>query len=256
VRELLQREVFEPAGMTDTGWLAERSELVESAHVDQEFAGDMTELAGAPPPFEADALHATVLDLVRFQRALRGDELLNAASRARRLAPASLTDGRTTVCARGVDLTALGELPRHNAGGGMAGQRVHIAYYPTMDTTFALLARGPEAPVEALERSLARLVFDQQPVASRDLALAAQARALFLGEYYAGCTSYGITEAREHLVLVLPNGERHELLNQGDGRFLARDEPDLWLVFELDDGRAVAFELSQRGVAFRAKRVG
>ena len=39
VRELLQREVFEPAGMGDSGWVAERSELVESAHLDQEFAG-------------------------------------------------------------------------------------------------------------------------------------------------------------------------------------------------------------------------
>lgn len=255
VAELLECEVFAPAGMEDTSWRAERSERHESAHLDQEFGGGETELVDAPPPFDADDLHSTVLDLVRFQRALIGEKLLKAASRELRLEAAELADGSRAACARGVSLTALEELPRQSAGGGMAGQRVHLAYYPTMDTTIVVLARGSEAPVEELERSAARLVFDLQPAVVHDLALDDEARAPYLGEYYAGCTSYGITEANEHLVLVPPSGERLELLYQGNGHFVARDDSDLRLSFELDDGRAIALILSAHGVSLRAVRV-
>jgi hypothetical protein len=124
-----------------------------------------------------------------------------------------------------------------------------------MDTTIAVLASGPDAPLEALERSAARLVFDLQPAVVRDQPLGAAERALYVGEYYAGCTSYGITEANGRLVLVPPSGERRELLYQGDGRFLARDDTDLSLVFELDDDRAIALVLSEHGVSLRAVRV-
>jgi CubicO group peptidase (beta-lactamase class C family) len=255
VAELLAREVFAPCGMEDTGWRSEGSERHASAHLDQEFGGGETELVDAPPPFDADDLHSTVLDLVRFQRALAGGKLLEASARELRLAAAELADGSRAAYARGISLTALEELPRQNAGGGMAGQRVHLAHYPTMDTTIAVLASGPDAPLEALERSAARLVFDLQPAVVRDQPLGAAERALYVGEYYAGCTSYGITEANGRLVLVPPSGERRELLYQGDGRFLARDDTDLSLVFELDDDRAIALVLSEHGVSLRAVRV-
>lgn len=255
VAELLAREVFTPAGMEDTGWRADPSERHESEHLDQEFGGGETELVDAPPPFDADDLHTTALDLVRFQRALVEGKLLSAASSELRVEPALLADGSRAGSARGIGLTALDDLQRQNAGGGMAGQRVHLAYYPTMDTTIAVLASGAEAPLEPLERSAARLLFDLRPALVHDLPLPAEARAVYLGEYYAGCTSYGITEAGAHLVLVPPGGERQELLYQGEGRFVARDDPDLRLVFELDDGRAIALILSMHGVSLRAVRV-
>lgn len=192
---------------------------------------------------------------MRFQRALVQGKLLQPASFERRVEPAELTDGSRAAHARGVSLTALDDLPRQNAGGGMAGQRVHLAYYPTMDTTIAVLASGADAPVEALERSAARLLFDLELTTVEDLPLGAAERALYLGEYYAACTSFGITEAGEHLVLVMPSGERFALLHQEDGGFVAREDEDLHLVFELDDGRALALVLTRRGVSLRAVRV-
>jgi CubicO group peptidase (beta-lactamase class C family) len=254
--ELLAAEVFGPAGMEDTGWRAERSERHESAHLEQEFGGGETELGEAPPPFDADDLHSTVLDLVRFQRALLGDRLLKAASRELRLEPAVLADGSRAACARGVSLTALDDLPRQNAGGGMAGQRVHLAHYPTVDTIIAVMASGAEAPAESLERAAARAALGLEGTEVRDLPLSAAERASYLGEYYAACLSYGVVEEHEHLVLVLPRGERHELLYQGDGRFLARKSTDLQVTFELDDDRAMALILTERGVSLRAVRVG
>lgn len=253
--ELLEAEVFGPAGMEDTRWRADPSERHASAHLDQEFGGGVTVLGDAPPPFDADDLHSTALDLVRFQRALLGEKLLKSASRELRQEAAALADGSRAAHARGVSLTALGDLPRQSAGGGMAGQRVHVAYYPTLDTTIAVLASGAEAPSESLERAAARLVFGLETAEVRDLPLPAAERTLHVGEYYAACTSYVITEANEHLVLVMPGGERHELLYQGEGRFLARKHRDLQVAFELDDGHALALILTERGVSLRAVRV-
>jgi hypothetical protein len=119
-----------------------------------------------------------------------------------------------------------------------------------------VLASGADAPAEALERAAAREVFDLAVHELRDVTLSAEELAAYPGEYYAACTSYGITVRGGHVVLVPPDGEPHELLYQGEGRFVAREDPDLWVEFEYDEGRPIAFVLSEHGVSLRAVRVG
>lgn len=255
VPELLEREVFAPAGMEDTSFCFEHPTLREAAHVDQEFAAGAADLGGAPPPFGAEGLCTNALDLLRFQRALGSGALLGAEQRARRVEPAVLTGGGPCAAGRGVNLTRLGDLERHTLGGGMAGFRAHLAWYPSLGASVVVLASGLDAPVESVERTAVRILFDLELALPRDLALAAEERSPYLGDYYAGCTSFGVTEEGTRLVLVLPGDEHRLLLNQGDDRFVARDDPDLRVVFEREGGRPAALHLTQHGITLRAARI-
>jgi CubicO group peptidase (beta-lactamase class C family) len=254
--ELLQREVFGPAGMEETRWCFEGPALREAAAATQEFAGLLEDQGDAPPPFEAGGLCANARDLVRFQRALVEGRLLGEEGLRSRSTPAQLVGGGRSAHGRGISLTALEELPRESAGGGQAGQRVLLVHYPTMDATVALLALGAETPLEALENTLARTLFELVPPEVLDLPLPAEERARFVGDYYVGCTIYWIAEDGQHLVLVSPEGPRWRLRHQGGARFVAAEEPELSLDFEFEGERPVAFVLTVRGAVLRALRLG
>jgi CubicO group peptidase (beta-lactamase class C family) len=255
VQELLQAEVFDPAGMADTRWSDEPPAAHEPESVEQEFAGVFEDQDGAPPPFDAESLCTSALDLVRFQRALIDGTLLEHDALRLRSAPALLGGGERAPCGRGVNLTALDDLERESIGGALAGHRVHLAYYPEMDATIAVLGCGARAPVEEVEVAIARALLDVEGAEIVDLPLSKEERARHVGEYYAGCTIYWIVEDDERLVLVPPDGPARPLLHQGGERFVAEDDHELRLFFEVSGGRPVAFVLTAHGYVLRALRL-
>ena len=93
--EFLRQRVFAPLGMAATGSTAPRP-LVPGRAAGYEWTGNGFENRPAllpPIGFAAGALHSTVLDLARWDAALRGDQILDATSRASMWTAARNTDG-------------------------------------------------------------------------------------------------------------------------------------------------------------------
>lgn len=255
VPELLDELVFEPAGMEDTEYCGAGPTLRELAHVTHEFAGGIEDEHAAPAPFEAEKLCSTAVDLVRWQRALVDRVLLGDASVRLRATPLELVDGERAPYGYGVNLASLDGFACESIGGGAAGYRVHVAYYPEPELCIAVLANGDEAPVRTIAQKIARAFLLVPEPGIHDRRLPPAERRRYVGEYYVGCTSYAIGDADGRLFLRPPVGPPHVLLYQGQHVFVAADDHAIRLTFELRDRAVVAFVLEEHGVTSRAERL-
>jgi len=253
VHALLEQEVFERAGMTDTSFDPDPAPP-DALPVEQEFRGSF-EVRSSEPPFGARRLVSTAHDLLKLQRALVDGGLLSEEALERLASAPRLKQGDESPYARGFSLSRLGDYERRSAGGGLAGQRVQLDFYPALDATLVVWAGGEAAPVQQIGAQVARELFALEQPVLRDLPLAPAERARYFGDYYVGCTSYLVAEDGEHLVLRPPSDRELVLLYQGDTCFVARDDPEIVLVFELEDGEGVALVLTEHGVSVRARRL-
>ena len=131
-----------------------------------------------------------------------------------------------------------------------------MAWYPAFDLSIVLIAEGGDAPLANLERRLARLVLELESPDAQDLELSAEERALYLGDYYMGCTRHSIVEGPDgHLRALTPEPGERVLLAQGQHVFMARDDPEVRYRFEVGKERATAFVLEEHGTQSRAVRI-
>ena len=255
VPEYLTEHVFTVLELDDTGYQVDgppRGELWE-AHV--ELGNDLIECGFALESFRARDLCSTARDLAALMRGLIDREVLSDDGFDALREPPILPDGGESPAGLGAYRVALGEHVGLAFGGGTAGARVHLAWYPSFDLTVVTLALGRHAPVDRLERSLSRLVFQQPEPGFQDLALSSEERALYLGGYYVACTRIAIQEQGERLVAAWPDGRTVELAYQGYHVFLDQGDPEVRLTFEIEDGQAVAFALEEHGLRTVAKRI-
>ncbi len=254
--EILQARIFAPAEMENTGYEAD-PEPPARTYFWQEFGGSLLRIEGAPP-FGGVGLRSMAPDLLRWIRAMVDRRLLNESSFQLWSSAPRLTGKVETsypTWGHGVNLTELGDSPCFSVGGGFGGSRVHVAYYPARNLTIAVLAAGERADVAKLERKIARLFFGLPEPEAHDLPLPAEERQKFVGEYYVGGNSYEIAETEERLLMRSPFGREHLLAYEGGFVFVALDDPELRLTFELEDGVPIAFVLDEHGSTTRAKRL-
>ncbi len=152
--EHLREAVLAPAGMHDTGihyW----DEVVENraAGYDRHPSGTFTSTVYQVPPALSDGgIETTVLDLLKFDRALYGDTLLSAASKEKMFTPnlegygycwgIREIDGRRSV----------------GHGGGAPGVSASFQRYPDDDVTIIVLSNLSGGAVEPA-RTLEAIVF-------------------------------------------------------------------------------------------------
>ncbi len=253
VQALLAETIFAPARMESTEFV-QGARAHAPAPVEQEFAGELEDQAGADGPFDAELLVSTAHDLLRFQRALVEKRLLPPEALELRASEPRLPEGSSAGYGRGISLTRLSGQTCHAAGGGAAGQRVQLAYYPAQDIAVVVWATGEQVPVRQISARVGRALLALEMPVVRDLATSAGMRARHEGDYYVGCSSYVVVDEEEHLVLYPPEGTRTVLLHQGGESFAARDDPDLTVEFEVEEGRVVALVLTEHGIPLRAKR--
>lgn len=256
VAEHLRQAVFEPLELEDTLYCYESAPLRERAAAVREVAGELVEDDSGFQPFRADALCSSAPDLVRWLRALVQEDWAGEEGRAVLFGEARLADGSPTSYGCGFGLTPLEDYEGVSFGGGSGGSRVHVAYYPAPDLTIAVLASGEDAPVARLERRIAREFFELPLPGIQDLPLTPERRARYGGDYYVGCSRYQIAERGERLHLLPPEGDGHVLLYQGRDVFLAEDDPETRLTFELGErGPARSFLLEEQGAQTVARRM-
>jgi CubicO group peptidase (beta-lactamase class C family) len=164
--EYLEARFFSPLGMEDTYYCSERAVREHRVHgYDASPEGLVRKgYLDHTWPYAAGSLCSSVRDLVRWNQALHGGEVLSAESYRALITPRPLLDGTPTRYAMGLGVRGSG---RHRViahGGGINGFLSDGRYYPEERLIIVVLqnstgSRGPGA----LSESLADIVMGPAP---------------------------------------------------------------------------------------------
>jgi CubicO group peptidase (beta-lactamase class C family) len=205
----LAQNLFDPLGMKETGYDDNTAILPHRAagyspgpgRIENAIYVDMS------TPFSAGALHSTVADLLRWERALFGKKLLSAAS----LEKMTLKGKGDYAMGLSIGIEASRRTIQH--GGGIPGFNSQLTYYPETDTTVVALSNlnGPGA--EAIAQKLGALAHGEAVVLmSERKSIAVPAKVL---EKYVGQYDF---EPGRVMNVTLENGQLHCQVT-GDGKF-------------------------------------
>ena len=245
--ELLQVAIFDKLGMQDT-------EYGLAIAVREASAAEEPEPARA---FLPKGLTSSANDLGKFHRGLLGKKLVDSDTLERMETQTRLADGSSSNYALGmrhVELHGAGGMAYGDSvGGGMGACR--MAHYPEFDLTVIIMARGEELQVESLSRDLARLLIEKPERTTLDLLLGPAELAPYLGNFQIGCSTVVIGSDAGRLTLDEIDQDPIVFLYQGEHRFIARDDSDVSVTFELRGELAMAFTLERHGMMTRAVRL-
>jgi CubicO group peptidase (beta-lactamase class C family) len=246
VPALLAQSIFEPTEMQATIYCSDGPYINERAATTYETSSGLEELGNVALPFESDGLCSTVEDLFAWTRSLVERRSVVEATFTRMTSPV-LRTGAGVGAGCGFNLMSVGPYEGVSCGGGQAGGRAHVAYYPGVDLCIAVLACSEDAPVAAIERRLARAVLDLPEPGVQDLELSAAQLAVYAGDYYIACDLNRILVQDGHLVALPAVGSSYRLLAQGDHVFVAAKDAGIVYTFEVVGERTTKFLLEQNG---------
>ena len=200
-------------------------------------------------PFAAGGLCSTVLDLVRWTRALWAGRVVPSADVIAMATPARLTNGPSTRYGFGLGVDSFEGHRRVMHAGAIDGFTSVLAHFPDDTLTIAILTNSQDATPGQLLDGLARLALGVAlPSAPRDLPLTAAERATYVGTYGVPPRAFRVSEREGHLI-VAPGSEGGglSLYHQGNHRFVWVVERTMQVEFEVEGGRATALVLLGEG---------
>jgi CubicO group peptidase (beta-lactamase class C family) len=162
--EYLREHLFEPTGMLDSHYCSERVVMKRKAHG---YEADSTGLIHKGflrhvYPYAAGSLCSTVGDLVAWNRALHGRQILGERAYRTMITPEPLNDGTRLRYAKGVAVNQINGHECIHHGGGIDGFLSELQYYPEHDLSIVVLINtvGPTNPGR-IAREIARLVLGE-----------------------------------------------------------------------------------------------
>jgi D-alanyl-D-alanine carboxypeptidase len=253
--EYLASKVIGPAGLRDTRDCDDKSADARRAFG---YDGNRGSLERAGPvtgvvPFSAGSLCATARDLVIWQRRLAAGAVISPHLYSAMTTPVKLNDGRAQSYGFGIEVAELGGHVRVGHGGSISGFDSHVAHYPQDDLTIAVLTNNTAANAEGIEKRLARHILGLPDVVATRVALSAAERARYVGSYDVGGGRLRILEQRGALRVAGPVDA--EIVYQGANTFVLAEEPDVKVVFQVENDRVVSLDWTSRGRTLRARKV-
>jgi hypothetical protein len=202
--------------------------------------------------FAAGGLCSTVLDLVRWEKALEEGRVVSPAMLQAMRAPARLADGREADYGFGTRLGFTGAHRKLGHTGGGQSNKAVLARYPADDVTIAVLLNTERANATItatdLEERIERLFFGL-PELPAPGAPASGTLAGYAGQYREGFRLARVTTSAG--TLDMRPGFRHRpdsrLLPGGGDLFVVTDEPSIELRFEVRDGRPQGYARYHNG---------
>ena len=235
--EFCRSNLFDPAGMADTGFTGSERLPRGRAAIGRSSRGAPRSALDHPYGSYGyqyrgmGGVVTTALDLVRWHRALQGDDVLDEAARSALFTAAASARGQEYACGWFVGETAHGT-PRHQHGGSVRGFMSDFRRFPKDDACVAVLANGDDWVVPYIAENLECLAFGKSPRHP----LPPRVRAITAGELAAFAGSYDGADGNGIAVTVDGDGLRMEV-----------------------EGKEVLAALKQRGaspVGLRARFVG
>jgi CubicO group peptidase (beta-lactamase class C family) len=156
--DYVRKELFEKAGMADTGFIRD-SALVKSDRVTRRVCDDCARDWTAANWFWGwgyrgmGGVVTTALDLVKWDRALRGDKILGPAAREKLYVPAR----EGYACGWNVETTDRGTRVAHHSG-GVRGYACDVARWIEEDALVVVLSNG-KTNVVGVRQAIGNLLF-------------------------------------------------------------------------------------------------
>ncbi len=157
--EFLEERFFSPLGIERTRYL-ENDPIVPGRAAGYELREGGGFENDAPlsmrGPYAAGALGASVLDLLAWQQALVGGEVVSPAGYRRMSAPGTLANGDPVPYGYGLSLGEEHGLAKVSHGGGINGFRARLSWYPEVRLGIAVLMNAGSGRPGLLENRIAR----------------------------------------------------------------------------------------------------
>jgi D-alanyl-D-alanine carboxypeptidase len=263
--DYLQEKLFAPLGLTQTVYCSEEPIIRHRANgyeLDRERQLRNAEFLSMELPFAAGSLCSTVRDLVKWTDALAHGRVVSPQSYATMTTPISLTSGRPMSYGFGLGAGTLGSHRVIQHGGGINGFISQLAYYPDDSLTVVVLANTAPAPSDRVATEIARALLGVPAPSGTQTVLytTKEERARYLGEYAVvqpdgSKVRVRIVEDGDTLQLRQMGQNALTLLKQGDATFGVREMPGVRVVFDIEDGKAVGFQLARGARPLEATRV-
>lgn len=216
--EFLQRNIFDPLGMTHT-YYADRRRLIPLHVPGYELLEG--QVVNVPPgrgrilhPGGAGALLSTVDDLARWDEALYAEKVLTGASLDRMFTPYRLKNGRPALYGYGWSLGEYDGRRVQEHSGGISGFLAYVLRMPEDHVYVAILSNlySLSVPPQTLAHRIAALVIGRPLPAPAAIALAPGSLDAFVGTYRVDPhTSYTVTRGDNRLYVQLTGLDRMEM---------------------------------------------
>jgi hypothetical protein len=206
--------------------------------------------------FAAAGLCSTVLDLIRWQRALKDWKAVKGLSWKQMIEPVELKDGSRVSYGYGV---ALGRLGKHRSvghGGSIRGFSSQLSFYPDADVTVVVLANSEQTLTRRIADRIAAVVLGVIEPQVKDLAVPAAALERYVGIYDLAGDRLEIFVTGEALMLRIGRADGIRLLYQGSNEFVAEPDPTTKVFFRMGDGRAKSLVFTVGDLTLAATRTG
>lgn len=244
IPELLETRLFRKLGMTSTGYRLRAGATEAAASTSPKDS----------PAFLARGLFSTAADLLRFQRGLIDLTLLGSDQLTHMNTMVRLTNGTHSDCGLGVRQIQLDEAQGLILGEPSDFGAAQVTYYPVFDLSVVVLAQDANAPSAALARDLARLVIEPPARGTLDLPLTPEGLQPYIGSYQIGCSTILVRSKGARILVDEVDRKPLLFLYQGDHEFVAQENADVRLTFQLEGDEAVSFILDRHGLRSRAVR--
>jgi CubicO group peptidase (beta-lactamase class C family) len=254
--EHMQETVFEPLGLEATRYCGYGAAPVPVGHVATGSRLEPAALEDISYPGAAGGLCSTAGDLLDWQEALVSGRVMTPDAYRMMVTPTVLGTGDTIGYGFGLGIGSFDDHAAVYHGGGIPGFNAYLAYYPEDRLGVAVVANTTSTPVGEIEEAVARAALDMPRLVEVDVTLTAEQRIRYLGTYDLGRLRFRVFE-QDGEVMAEPTGQRVvRLVYQGNDSFRPDiTGADIFIEFEVLDGRATSMTLHQGGQVIRAPRV-
>jgi CubicO group peptidase (beta-lactamase class C family) len=233
-------ELAAPLGLTGTGYCEDGTAVPGRGrdYLSGRKSVTVTPYWTEPRFFAAGGLCSTVLDLVRFERALEDGRVVSHAMLQAMRTPTRLPDGMEVDYGYGTRLGFTGGHRKLGHTGAGQSNKAVLARYPDDDVTVAVLLNTERANANVtatdLEESIERLLFGLSEPSAPSASAPAPVLSAYAGQYHDG--SRLVRVAADGGMLTMHPGVHHKvqsrLTPEGGDVFMAAEQPDVELRFQ------------------------
>lgn len=255
-RQYLQERILTPLGLSATSYCDEAPIIPGRAQGYEIAKGQVVNdgIISMNTPGAAGAMCSTVLDLLKWQRALAEHRLISKASTERMATVATLNDGQATTYGYGLGAGDLEGHRRIGHGGGINGFITQLDYYPDDDVTVVVLGNLGGAPSGEVAGKVARVALGIPLPAPKDLPVTDEEAARYLGTWDLGAQGTGEVSRDGAKLVLRAGGQTIPLQHQGNGVFIPVGIGDARLTFLPAGARAEEILIQAGGTTIRGKR--
>jgi CubicO group peptidase (beta-lactamase class C family) len=258
--EYLKARMFDPLKLASTAYCEQRPvikgrargyEIVDGVILNADYLS-MTHA------YAAGAVCGSALDLVRWVRSLADGRLVSQDGFRRMSTAAILTDGTPIEYGQGLALSFVEGHPRVSHLGGIRGFASQFAHYPGDDLTVVVLTNTENAKAATIEARISRALLGLPPPGPERVVLSKQELDYYTGTYDLGFARVTVVERDGKLVAMSTSvlgSEGYKLTPQGDHRFVADEDSEVRVTFELRSNRVRRMVVYRKGITMRAERV-